>query len=79
LTIMFRWLDDVGLHIDLPTVRGEYPGLMTFDHWSSRSSRSPKGPAEIVKETLGKALGIPEGRKGRAASARKTLRNSYVL
>jgi uncharacterized protein YbjT (DUF2867 family) len=30
---MFRWFQDVGFHIDIPAVRGEYPKLTTFDRW----------------------------------------------
>lgn len=30
---MFRWVQDVGFHIDIPAVRQEYPKLTTFDHW----------------------------------------------
>jgi uncharacterized protein YbjT (DUF2867 family) len=30
---MFRWFQDVGFHVDISAVRGEYPKLTTFDRW----------------------------------------------
>ena len=33
LTIMFRWMDEVGLQVDISAVRREYPELMTFERW----------------------------------------------
>jgi uncharacterized protein YbjT (DUF2867 family) len=33
LALMYRWFQNTGYHVDIPTVRQEYPKLMTFDHW----------------------------------------------
>ncbi len=33
LTLMFRWLEEVGLHVDIDAVRQDYPDLMTFERW----------------------------------------------
>jgi uncharacterized protein YbjT (DUF2867 family) len=33
MTAMYRWFQDVGYHVDIPTVRQEYPKLTTFDRW----------------------------------------------
>ncbi len=33
MTLMYRWFQDVGYHIDIGAVRQEYPKLETFDHW----------------------------------------------
>lgn len=30
---MYRWLQDVGFHIDIGAVRQEHTNLMSFDHW----------------------------------------------
>lgn len=33
MTIMFRWFQDVGYHVDIASVRAQYPSLMTFEYW----------------------------------------------
>jgi uncharacterized protein YbjT (DUF2867 family) len=33
ITVMFRWMEDVGFHIDIAALRQEYPDLMTFERW----------------------------------------------
>jgi uncharacterized protein YbjT (DUF2867 family) len=33
LTVMYRWLDEVGIRIDISAVRMEYRNLMTFERW----------------------------------------------
>jgi uncharacterized protein YbjT (DUF2867 family) len=33
LTLMYRWLESAGLHIDITAVRQEYPNVMTFERW----------------------------------------------
>jgi len=33
LTLMYRWFQDTGYHVDIGAVRSEYPKLTTFDHW----------------------------------------------
>jgi uncharacterized protein YbjT (DUF2867 family) len=33
MTLMYRWFQDTGYHVDIGAVRSEYPKLTTFDHW----------------------------------------------
>ena len=33
MTIMYRWFEDVGYHVDISAVRQEHPNLMTFERW----------------------------------------------
>jgi hypothetical protein len=33
LTIMYRWFQDVGYHVDLSALRQELPTLTSFDRW----------------------------------------------
>jgi len=33
ITIMYRWFQDVGYHVDIGAVRQEYPKLTSFDRW----------------------------------------------
>jgi uncharacterized protein YbjT (DUF2867 family) len=33
VTLMFRWLQDVGFHVDIGSVRAEHTNLMSFDRW----------------------------------------------
>jgi uncharacterized protein YbjT (DUF2867 family) len=33
LTLMYRWFQDTGYHVDIGAVRSEYPKLTTFDRW----------------------------------------------
>jgi len=33
LTVMFRWLQDVGYHVDIPALRQEYSNLTGFERW----------------------------------------------
>jgi hypothetical protein len=35
LTIMFRWFESTGYHVDISSVRLEYPKLMNFDRWAN--------------------------------------------
>jgi uncharacterized protein YbjT (DUF2867 family) len=35
LTLMYRWFESTGYHVDISSVRQEYPRLMTFDHWAN--------------------------------------------
>jgi uncharacterized protein YbjT (DUF2867 family) len=32
-TLMYRWFQDTGYHVDIGAVRQEYPKLMTFEQW----------------------------------------------
>ena len=36
LTLLYRWLQDTGYRVDIPTVRGEYPRLTTLASWIER-------------------------------------------
>ena len=33
MTLMWRWFQDTGYHVDIPAVRQEYPKLMSFTRW----------------------------------------------
>jgi len=33
MTIMYRWFEDVGYHVDISAVRREYPNLSTLERW----------------------------------------------
>jgi hypothetical protein len=33
MTLMYRWFQDVGYHVDIGAVRQEYSGLTTFAKW----------------------------------------------
>lgn len=33
MTIMYRWFQDVGYHVDIASLRTQYPDLKTFEHW----------------------------------------------
>ena len=33
MTVMFRWFEDVGYHVDVPAVRREYPNMSTLERW----------------------------------------------
>ncbi len=33
MTVMFRWFEEVGYHVDIPAVRREYPNLMNLERW----------------------------------------------
>jgi uncharacterized protein YbjT (DUF2867 family) len=33
LTLMFRWMEDVGFHVDIPAIRQEYANLTGFERW----------------------------------------------
>jgi uncharacterized protein YbjT (DUF2867 family) len=33
ITVMYRWFQEVGYHIDIGAVRQEYPKLMSFEQW----------------------------------------------
>jgi uncharacterized protein YbjT (DUF2867 family) len=33
LTIMSKWFESSGYHVDIPALRQEHPNLMTFDRW----------------------------------------------
>jgi uncharacterized protein YbjT (DUF2867 family) len=33
MALMWKWFEEVGYHIDIPTVRREYPSLIAFDRW----------------------------------------------
>jgi uncharacterized protein YbjT (DUF2867 family) len=33
ITLMYRWFEDVGYHVDISSMRQEYHGLTSFDQW----------------------------------------------
>ena len=33
MTLMYRWFEEAGYHVDIPAVRREYPNLTTLEHW----------------------------------------------
>ena len=33
ITLMYRWFEATGYHVDISAVRQEYPSLMTFERW----------------------------------------------
>jgi uncharacterized protein YbjT (DUF2867 family) len=33
MTVMYRWFENVGYHVDIPSLRQQYPNLITFEHW----------------------------------------------
>ena len=33
IALMYRWFQDTGYHVDIPSVRQEYPSLLAFDQW----------------------------------------------
>src|SRR5579884_1416915 len=33
MTIMYRWFQDTGYHVDIASLRTQYPELKTFEHW----------------------------------------------
>lgn len=33
MTVMFRWFEAVGYHVDISALREEHPNLLTFEHW----------------------------------------------
>lgn len=33
MTLMFRWFQEVGYHVDIPALRQEYPNLTGFEKW----------------------------------------------
>ena len=33
MTIMFRWFEEVGYHVDIPVIRQEYANLTGFERW----------------------------------------------
>ncbi len=35
MTVMFRWFEEHGYHVDIPQVRQDYPQLTGFDRWLS--------------------------------------------
>ncbi len=41
MTVMFRWFQDVGYHVDISALRQEHPGLMNFERWLNSKWRAP--------------------------------------
>ncbi len=37
MTLMYRWFDQSGYHVNIDAVREEYPPLLTFEHWLARN------------------------------------------
>jgi hypothetical protein len=33
ITVMYRWFQDVGYHVDIGALRQELPSLTSFDRW----------------------------------------------
>jgi uncharacterized protein YbjT (DUF2867 family) len=33
ITVMYRWIQNVGYHVDIPALRQELPSLTSFDRW----------------------------------------------
>ena len=33
MTLMFKWLEEVGYHVDIPVIRQEYANLTGFERW----------------------------------------------
>jgi uncharacterized protein YbjT (DUF2867 family) len=40
MTLMYRWFEATGYHVDISGVRQEYPSLMTFEQWINSSWHS---------------------------------------
>jgi len=39
VTLMYRWFQETGYHVDISAVRQEYPQLTTFDRWLNTNWR----------------------------------------
>lgn len=45
MTVMFRWFEDVGYHIDIPALRSAHPNLLTFERWLNTHWQRRSGAA----------------------------------
>jgi uncharacterized protein YbjT (DUF2867 family) len=45
LTIMYKWFQDVGYHVDIAAVRQEYGQLTSFERWLQTNWRAAAGAA----------------------------------
>jgi uncharacterized protein YbjT (DUF2867 family) len=41
-TLMYRWFENVGYHVDIAALRQQYPNLITFEHWLHANWQSAK-------------------------------------
>ena len=39
ITVMYRWFQDVGYHVDIGALRQELPSLTSFEHWLNNKWR----------------------------------------
>lgn len=37
MTVMYRWFDESGYHVNIDAVREQYPALMTFERWLTKN------------------------------------------
>jgi uncharacterized protein YbjT (DUF2867 family) len=42
ITVMYRWFEDVGYHVDLVAIRQQYPHLTNFARWLNMRWQSPQ-------------------------------------
>jgi len=45
MTIMFKWFESTGYHVDIAAVRSEYPRLTNFDRWIESNWRTKEAAA----------------------------------
>jgi uncharacterized protein YbjT (DUF2867 family) len=45
ITLMYRWFQDIGYHVDISAVRQEYPKLTSFTSWINSSWHTEKRTA----------------------------------
>jgi uncharacterized protein YbjT (DUF2867 family) len=45
MTVMFRWFENVGYHVDIASLRQQYPNLKTFEHWLHANWESARAAA----------------------------------
>ncbi|HEY3939892.1 MAG TPA: NmrA family NAD(P)-binding protein, partial [Bryobacteraceae bacterium] len=42
ITVMYRWFEDVGYHVDIGAIRQQYPHLTNFARWLNTRWQSPQ-------------------------------------
>jgi uncharacterized protein YbjT (DUF2867 family) len=48
MTLMYRWFEEVGYHVDISATRLEHPDLLTFDHWMNLHWNAASEPRTSV-------------------------------
>ncbi|MFD6307720.1 NmrA family NAD(P)-binding protein, partial [Streptomyces sp. NPDC060223] len=43
--ISYTWMNGIGYHADIPTLRARFPQLLTLDQWLAKTGWAPMDPA----------------------------------